>query len=147
MRFMGKALVTVDKVKKDQLIVEMFNPRTCTHTEFERMVKRFRWPADCGIYLSNSRVCIETHFSNLQKPHWYRMNHSATPTAYACRRGNTIQWYAVRDLRAGMEVTWDYGSPDASWALATEVETALILDDMCNVKLCKKTQKVLRSLR
>lgn len=50
------------------------------------------------------------------RPQWYYMNHSSAPNAeMRFTKTKTIEWFALRDIGPGDEITFDYVEPDPRW--------------------------------
>lgn len=74
-----------------------------------------RIPTDAAfIYLG--KMLHDPNLTNQYGPKWYYFNHSNNPNTVMRKCGAVVAWYAIQDIAADEELTFDYGEPDPSWA-------------------------------
>ena len=122
-----KGLFAKENIKLDEIVIKMNADKIVRYTEdewkdkYEKSKKKI--PHDGAIYSSRVKAWVSDWASN-RTPRWYRLNHSNKPNLIALWKGSpkedakkkgTLVWRALRKIKAGEQVKFDYGDVDESW--------------------------------
>lgn len=108
-------VITREAIPAGRRVLEMHRRfvRTFTPEEWENI-----WPAEGNKHNAAIDHCgvIYTNWTATGRmPTWYHLNHSFEPNLKIRMRNGRIVWMTKRAIRAGKQLTFDYGDAPADW--------------------------------
>jgi hypothetical protein len=117
----GDEVFTAADIMDGNLVVAMVGPQRCTKEEGVQYLQRFQClPTDAVIHQERGGkqwAWLDRSWTDMPstRPLWHYLNHGRPGNARARVRLNSFEWVATRPIKAGEEVTFDYGDPDPAW--------------------------------
>ena len=106
-RIAGQGLFAGQDIKQGTKIIQYFGKKI-THEESERRLAA----GSVYIFGLNERYAID---GNTRKNTARYINHACEPNCHTEQFGNTIWIVAIKDIRAGEELTYNYGYDDEDY--------------------------------
>jgi SET domain-containing protein len=107
----GKGLFASEPIAKGDVVVRMNKRKLKRMAEstWQRYHEQHKLPHDGAVYDRQLQQRVSDWPNLKAMPRWYRLNHSSSPNLEMEYRDGNVQWVALRRIRQGAELTFDYG--------------------------------------
>ena len=126
-----KELFANRDLPKGSKIVSFVSPRKMLSSEWFTFANKHKLPFDSCVHfmIGSKEYALYDHSFIDEKPIWYYLNHSKKPNtkarvidthSYRSSRSKpktlNIVWVAIKNIKNGEEIRFDYGEPSDDWA-------------------------------